>query len=254
MNFRHLAEELATLARLFERASCDWPNLGSRCYVDPIGEYTPWCELGQLDFFYGELNESQHYSLVIWRTIGKYSNNGEERPESVRKDLEAVERLSSLSDAAIRLCERLPIPPSFCDEKELVQWVLFVHERSTAKRYFAPGNDGLSYHQCIDDLFLESSIVLKRLEIELQGGDKSENDFDSLLAELTTQRRRMMEFLLNHKTGKPRRREFVEHVWFGHRIDEESVKKAVKRLNDNLLELESSLSVSLDSDFVTLNR
>ncbi len=76
---------------------------------------------------------------------------------------------------------------------------------------------------------------------------------DGLLAELTKQQRRMIEFVWDKPAVK--RYEFEAHVWEGKvRPQKKSVERQVERLDDRLTELREPCSITINDEFVKFER
>lgn len=262
MDLRQLAAELEQLARVFERASCDWPNLESQlttwphempepdpppmiCGI-PIGK-TTWMPTA-FSPMWRKINETHYGMLSMTRDVGKIGRGS--TSVLTGSDIDASERLIVLGKHAVRLLMQLPNPPTLQPTVEFEQWRFFLHGRSTVGWQDLIGYSAEYRRHVIEDIFLESARVLRSLLVE---GDNEAAKLDLILADLSPMQRKMIEFLLKEKSLTSRRSKFEMKVWGSKPLAPDTVKKAVSRLNDRLLELKSQYSVSLGGDFVKLH-
>lgn len=86
-----------------------------------------------------------------------------------------------------------------------------------------------------------------------QDQERDESPPDELLAKLTKQQRRMVEFVW----GKPAvaRHKFEAHVWNGTvRPEKKTVERAVQRCADRLIELKAGYEISINDEFVEFGK
>ncbi len=160
-----------TLARQFESASSQWPNLESHIVVWPKTKAWPELDFQQNTFVTGRATfnatgfceisadwGSDHAAtLRLVREMGKHGR----RPvtDLTSEDIDADFRYRTLADQ----CVQLLAGTSLQLQQYTDAWRVILHERARAPWAQLPGYDADYKRQIIGDVFLESAIVLRAM-------------------------------------------------------------------------------------------